>query len=452
MDNDIVSQVMGVRGYIQAVTFLLTVFAPTILVAHGAPRRNRFALRFALCVVGLIVFFELFTLAMNFIFKNNSEMTSYILYFLTLKFFCTFVLCGVSIKIIYDVDAWTALFCVTAGYCLQHIQAKINSIIIEFILPFNLFWVYEILMNLTLEAILCALFYFFFLRKLGAPHTVNHVQIVIAFCVVGVNIFYNSFGLSYLGMILVNLQSAGLETATADRLIIYMYIMSMMVAVLALALDFGMNINKRLEDEKESLNKILEEGKKQYEYEKKNMELINLKCHDLKHQLAAMKGKIYEEQIDELAETINIYDGAIKTGNDAIDVVLTQKSLYCGHHGIRLTCLLNGENYNFIPRHELYSLFNNALDNAIEAVEKLPEEKRIISVTENVSCGLTNMYVENYFNGELNLKEGLPQTDKKEEGHGYGMKSIRMIAEKNGGGISVKATDETFTLNLFFDR
>ena len=449
MDADIVEQIIGVRGYIQAVTFLLTVFAPTVMVAYGAPRRDKFALRFILCVVGLVAFFELFTLMMDFTLRNNSEMISYILYFLTLKFFCTFVLCGVSIKIIYNVDVWTALFCATAGYCLQHIQAKIGSILTDFILT-DMFWVVETLMNVSFAVLFYALFYFLFLRKMGAPHTVNHVQIAIAACVVGVNIFYNSFGLSYLGVIMVDMQSAGLETVTADRLTIFIHIMSMLVAVLALALDFGMSINKRLEDEKDALNKILEEGKRQYEYEKKNIEMINMKCHDLKHQLAAMKGKIYEEQIEELSEAVSIYDSSIKTGNEALDVLFTQKSFYCAHHGIRLTCLIDGENYGFIPRHELYSLFNNAIDNAIEAVEKLPEEKRVISLTESVSAGVTRVRVENYYSGTVDMKDGLPRSSKGTEGHGYGVKSIKLIAEKNGGGISIETTGETFVLNIFF--
>ncbi|MCM1086458.1 MAG: ATP-binding protein [Lachnospiraceae bacterium] len=451
-DADLSFAVEGLPAYVSAITFLYTVVAPALMIANKLPKRSKFPLRCISCLAVLAFVSELFTCITDLLLQRNPDLIQYILYFLTFKFLYTFLLTCTSVQNIYNVGFWDALFCVTAGYCLQHMQAKIGAIIMEFVIKVELFWVYETLINLLIATLFYALFYFLFLRKQKkvASYAVSHGQVALAACVVGVNIFYNSFGIAYLSLIVYDLRTAGIETATADQLMIFIYIMSMLVAMLALALDFSTSFTRHLQVEKEALNKILEEGKKQYEYEKRNAELINLKCHDLKHQLASMKGKIYEEQIEELTEAINIYDGDIKTGNEALDVVLAQKSLYCSHHGIRLTCLLNGENYHFIPIHELYALFNNAIDNAIEAVEKLPEEKRIISVTETVSGGLINLRIENYFDGELNYKDGLPQTNKEGDGHGYGVKSIKMLAEKNGGGISIKATDDTFTLNIFF--
>lgn len=442
----------GLPAYVSAITFLYTVVAPTMMIASRQPKRNHFSLRCGLCLAVLILISELFTLTVDTLLKWDQELIQYILYFLTFKFFCTFLLTGIGVKMVYHTDFWGALFCITAGYCLQHIQAKIGAIIMEFIIKADMFWVVETLVNLSIASIFYALTYLVLLRKgeRVISYSVNRIQVAVAACVVGVNIFYNSFGIAYLSQIELDMQAAGMDTALADKLMIFIYIMSMLVAILAFSLDIGISVNKRLSDEKAALNKILEEGMKQYEYEKSNIEAINLKCHDLKHQLAAMKGKIYEEQIEELSNVVTIYDDLIKTGNDALDVVLTQKSLYCRQHGIRLTCLLHGANYDFIPRHELYALFNNAIDNAIEAVEKLSEEKRIISVTEAVSVGVISLRVENFFDGRLNLKDGLPLTRKEGEGHGYGVKSIKMIAEKNGGGISVKANGETFTLNIFF--
>ena len=228
--------------------------------------------------------------------------------------------------------------------------------------------------------------------------------------------------------------------------------MSMITAVLALLLNLNIGYSRHVEDERDNLKKIIEESKIQYESEKKNIELLNIKCHDLKHQFASMKGKIYEEQIDELSEIIDIYDGSVKTGNEALDVIITQKSLYCNQHGIRFTCLLNGENFNFISPHELYALFCNAIDNAIEAVEKVEEEKRIIKIIEQKTGGFLSVRIQNYYSGELNFKDGIPVSTKKEEGHGYGVKSMQMIAEKYGGGISASTNGELFILDIFVQK
>ena len=58
-----------------------------------------------------------------------------------------------------------------------------------------------------------------------------------------------------------------------------------------------------------------EANREQYEIEKDITELINIKCHDLKHQFSMLDGQLSERQIAELSESINIYDSIFKTGN-----------------------------------------------------------------------------------------------------------------------------------------
>ncbi len=406
----------------------------------------------ALCFAVTLAVMWLFTFIVQYIMKYVPELKSEVIYIQLVKFFIIFVLSEIAVKICFVCDWWGALFCATAGYCLQHIAARISTVLSDFVLP-DMHWILAQVKSEAVAAVVFTVFYFVCIYKKNMRIYVrNKWQVIIAACVVGVNIFYNSFGIAFLTRIKMSLELNGLDASITDPLLLFVYIMSMISAFLALALDLGISYNEQLSDEMEELKRIMDESKRQYEYEKNNIEMINMKCHDLKHQLAAMKGKIYEEQIEELQNAINIYDGDIKTGNEALDVVLTQKSFYCGRHGIRFTCLLNGENYNFIARHELYALFNNALDNAIEAVEKLPEEKRVISVTESAAAGFVSVRFENYFDGQTRYRDGLPVTSKHGEGHGYGVKSIKMIAEKYNGGISVSSSDDTFTLDVFFRK
>ena len=60
--------------------------------------------------------------------------------------------------------------------------------------------------------------------------------------------------------------------------------------------------------------------------------------------------------------------------------------------------------------------------------------------------------VHNYFEGELRFgADGLPRTSKDDEvNHGYGLKSIRYIANKYDGNLSVKASGNLFNLNIIF--
>ena len=102
---------------------------------------------------------------------------------------------------------------------------------------------------------------------------------------------------------------------------------------------------------------------------------------------------------------------------------------------------------------DVYSLFGNALDNAIEAVMKLQDKsKRVIGLKVYSVGGLVTVNIKNFYQGKIDLNaEGLPATTKSDKAyHGYGMKSIHMIVEKYDGNLSVQTKDEVFNLNILF--
>ena len=90
------------------------------------------------------------------------------------------------------------------------------------------------------------------------------------------------------------------------------------------------------------------------------------------------------------------------------------------------------------------------LDNAIEAVERNADEnRRCIGMSVKESKGMISAHFENYYAGKLDFDDGLPLTTKSDKRyHGFGMKSIKMLAEKYGGYVSVKAEDGVFNLNI----
>ena len=101
---------------------------------------------------------------------------------------------------------------------------------------------------------------------------------------------------------------------------------------------------------------------------------------------------------------------------------------------------------------DVYSLFGNAVDNAVEAVCGLddPAQKTIDIKTERVG-GMVTVTVTNYFVGILRLRDGLPITSKRVETgyHGLGIKSMRMIAQKYHGDLQFQADGGLFTLIVY---
>ena len=200
------------------------------------------------------------------------------------------------------------------------------------------------------------------------------------------------------------------------------------------------------------LNQLMKQEKTQFENVKANMDVINMKCHDLKHILNKIEGKLTEGEADSLREAIEFYDSNIKTGNEVLDVVLCEKAMTCQKNGIAFSCMANGERLDFLTPVQIYSLFGNIIDNAIEAVSKLRDEnERVISLTVTSFGGELLIEESNFFSGELLISGGIPATVKEDSSrHGFGTKSIKYIAEQYGGTMEIKAEDNMFFLTVSF--
>ena len=193
------------------------------------------------------------------------------------------------------------------------------------------------------------------------------------------------------------------------------------------------------------------EEKKQYQLIKENIDAINIKCHDLKHQVRHLReaGQVAPEYLDELEQSISIYNSAVQSGNETLDVLLTDKRLHCATHGIQFTCIAEGEKMDFMEIMDIFSLFGNILDNAIEHQSTLSPEKRFIHLSVRGTNQLLLIHVENHLEGELVIRDGIPVTTKEDKNyHGYGMLSIRRIVEKYGGNLSISTEDQLFQIDI----
>ena len=130
-------------------------------------------------------------------------------------------------------------------------------------------------------------------------------------------------------------------------------------------------------------------------------------------------------------------------------MILTDKRLHCTTHHIQFTCMAEGSKINFMDAMDIYSLFGNIMDNAIECESSLPPETRFIHLSIHGTNQLLLIHEENHFEGELELKDGLPSTTKVDkEYHGYGMKSVKNIVEKYNGTFTITTEDALFQIDI----
>lgn len=195
---------------------------------------------------------------------------------------------------------------------------------------------------------------------------------------------------------------------------------------------------------------LLRSEQRRYEQDKQIHEAINIKCHDIKHQIAALGEQAYAGELHKIEKLVDIYDTELNTHNAALDVVLSGKMLACRNQGITLTCMADGRRMDFMEDSDIYALFGNILDNAIEAVRGMdaPDEK-LISLTVATQGELLRIEEENFFSGHLVFVEGLPVTNKGDTTHhGFGTRSIRMLTEKYNGDFKISINDNIFSLSI----
>lgn len=208
-----------------------------------------------------------------------------------------------------------------------------------------------------------------------------------------------------------------------------------------------------MKQELDLVHLLLQKEQEQYRLSKENIAIINQKCHDLKHQIRAIRKSEVEDKnqyLKEVEDSIGIYEAIVQTGNEVLDTILTEKSLYCKEKGITVSCVADGQLLSFMQTMDLYSLFGNALDNAIEAVEKLTEETmRQIDVLVYRQQNFLVVNIMNPTKEKLMFIEGLPVTTKQDKNfHGFGMRSMQYIVKKYDGFLTASQEDGCFSLKI----
>lgn len=195
------------------------------------------------------------------------------------------------------------------------------------------------------------------------------------------------------------------------------------------------------------LQQMMRQQRQQMELSKETVELINIKCHDIRKQLYTLGSRVPTEELDELKKAVDIYGSTVKTGNETLDVLLAERSIVCKGRGIQLDYIADGAKLDFLKPGEVYSLFGNALDNAIEAVTSLEPDRRYIGLQVRAERGMLLIRMENCAAEPLHFVDGLPQTTKGDaRWHGFGVKSIRRIVQQHGGTLTMQAQDGMFRL------
>lgn len=416
--------------------FVLELVLAAWVYCHYYERRENFAIR-AAAAIGLMLLNSVLWHHLSGIIPSKAWAISA----MGIAKYLLFFLIGYgSIQLCMRCEKSEAMFCMTCALATQHL----SYVLYDDVLALS-GWAYDSVQAVAIiSAVMLLVYlaaYYLFVRKMKQHPELsfqNRENLIVG-------------GLLILFTIVIKfIMEPYLSARSMTKLYVLVSIYDIVCCVLALMLERGLFRNQALTDEKNFLTQLVHMQEEQYRTSKANVEMVNIKCHDMKHQISHITSTTDPDAIRELEQIISVYDSSLQTGNEILDVCLMEKKLLCEKNSIKLDCIANGQCLSFMQPSDLFSLFGNALDNAMEAVCKLDDvEKRIIFVSVKEELGMAIIHVENNYTGELIMADGIPRTSKDDEFyHGYGVKSIRMVVEKYDGNMALLPQNGIFNLNI----
>ena len=185
--------------------------------------------------------------------------------------------------------------------------------------------------------------------------------------------------------------------------------------------------NDMLESNYQSLCKAYDENRMMY--------------HDFKKHMLVVNELIQEEKNKEALEYINTYihrtlsiNHRVGSGCKIIDIIVNCKNAEAVEKCIKFTYEIDYIGEIGIAEIDMCALLANLLDNAIEASEKIDEEKRRISLKIKRVNDMLFIWSENSMKEIGKERSNFFQTNKENKIlHGLGMKSIDNVVKKYDG-------------------
>lgn len=435
---------MSQFDFYKSFQFIAELIVAESLFLYTFKKKNHFLIK---AVIGLIV-----TFLFSYLFPTLSKHPAY----MSFTFICLFCFTVIVMKFLFD-ESWLKIFYFSiAGYTVQHLAYQLYNTTLTIMtgkaeqLP-NLYGesIAPTFTNPFLTIIYAFIYvftyffawYFFTQRISGKEFEMpSFFGFALVLVLLAVNVILNS--------IVVN-------AFDEAPVIILCGVYNTVCCVFGLLIQFNVLLRYEYFHKLQLNNVISRLEKERYAAIKDAMEAVNLKAHDLKYQVKKLRDKklLSQSAVNGIESAVSEYSAYAFTGNDPLDVVLTEINRVCKKNDIRASYVANGKLISFMDEEDVYSLFFNLLDNAIDALKKYPPEKRTMGLKiKNPTGNLVSVTVYNYCEDANLIFDGdLPKTTKKnKEVHGFGLKSVKKICDKYKAPLDITVEKNFFNVNILF--
>lgn len=178
--------------------------------------------------------------------------------------------------------------------------------------------------------------------------------------------------------------------------------------------------------------------------------------HDLSNQLAVVRGyferqdnEAGERYLDELDQRFLKGHAVVDTGNTALDAIISTKQALAESKGIVFQMTIQIAEHFPIEPVDACMIFGNALDNAIEACERLDSGEKHITLTliqqdETLFCKIVN-------SAPPGQHHDLQTSKRDKDAHGLGLLNIKDALARYDSGAVIEWENGIFSLSFLID-
>lgn len=417
--------------------FISELIIAEALFLGAAQKRSYFPLRLIACVA-ICVCAGMFYPIGHVRDKTLNALLSFV------RFFSLFLLTVICVFFCFKGKFTSILALCTAGYAAQHCTQRLSIVLDTFIPLFDT--VTPIALHLGLKALLYFpvpyfLLYWVFARRIKENKYIDESDKklnIISICIV------------VLCMVVTRISDIYPTQPFYRNQKLAESVYAVICAIMILTIQFYCFYSTQKAKELEVSRALLEKENDEFHQWKANIDFVNIKCHDLKQHISSLRSGFDEKALKEIEETVMLYNNGVKTGNVVADIVLYEKGTYCEKNGIDFSYIVDGASLAGIEEMDLFCLFGNILNNAIEGVERLEDEdKKAINFSVKRTGNSVIIHEDNYCVDSLKWDGDIPISEKEDKvSHGYGVKSIKLIVDKLGGTMCFQAEKNIFSLNI----
>ena len=218
---------------------------------------------------------------------------------------------------------------------------------------------------------------------------------------------------------------------------------------------------KYLKKENQFQKRYLEAELEYIERYKETQQQTRAFRHDMINQLSVATMLLEEGKVEKAGEQLQMLLGEVQslsqqfvTGDEMLDCIVSMKAEKMKGMGISFSADGVADGGLHLKATEICSIFANALDNSIEAVEDLKDPKISMEIKKTEQFLVIN--IANSIREKVNVEKLLSDikyTSKKDkDSHGFGFGNIKRVVENNNGMVKAKSSNDTFFLSIMLPR